>query len=153
MVLAPSGTRFDMAVGGKPGNVNGSFVVAAAGGAINWSAAAKSDTPWLTLATGAGSSSGDRPGSINYSINSNAASLAIGAYYATIEVTSADASNSPQDYQIVLNVAPTTAPPHLTPVPTPTSPRPTARPRPTSPPHITPLPTPSSPRPTPAPRP
>src|SRR6185312_4230331 len=49
--------------------------------------------------------------------NSNAASLAIGAYYATIEVTSADASNSPQDYQIVLNVAPTTAPPHLTPNP------------------------------------
>ncbi len=46
-----------------------------------------------------------------------------------------------------------TAPPHVTPVPTPTSPRPTARPRPTSPPHITPVPTPSSPRPTPAPRP
>ena len=46
-----------------------------------------------------------------------------------------------------------TAPPHLTPVPTPSSPRPTAWPRPTSPPHITPVPTPSSPRPTPAPRP
>ena len=46
-----------------------------------------------------------------------------------------------------------TPPPHITPVPPPPSPRPTAWPRPTPPPHTTPVPTPSSPRPTPAPRP
>ncbi|HEY4086403.1 MAG TPA: FG-GAP-like repeat-containing protein, partial [Bryobacteraceae bacterium] len=117
MALTPSGTRFDMAAGGQPGNVHGSFQVVAAGGAINWSAAKKDDSPWLTLETAAGSSSLDIPGAVNYSINSSAASLVAGAYYATIEVTSPDASNSPQDYQVVLNVATTKAPPHLTPNP------------------------------------
>jgi uncharacterized delta-60 repeat protein len=46
-----------------------------------------------------------------------------------------------------------TPPPHITPVPPPPSPRPTAWPRPTPPPHLTPVPSPTSPRPTPAPRP
>lgn len=114
MTLAPSGAQFQMAAGGKPGNTNGSFQVTAAGGNITWSAASKDGASWLTLGAASGTSSSGSPDAVSYSINSSAASLTPGPYYATIEVTSPDAVNSPQDYQIVLNVAPSTDPPRLT---------------------------------------
>ncbi|HEU5021723.1 MAG TPA: FG-GAP-like repeat-containing protein, partial [Bryobacteraceae bacterium] len=117
MTLAPSGTRFDMAAGGKPGNANGSFAVTAEGGTIDWSAAVKGDAPWLTLSTATGSSSTGAPGTVDYSIDTGAATLAPGAYYGAIEVTPSGASSAPQDFQIVLNVGPANAPPLLTPAP------------------------------------
>ena len=88
---------------GAPGNPNGSFLCAA-GGTIGWTAAVLGGPGWLTLNSGSGTASDAQPGTVSYSINGNAAGLTPQAYYATIEVTSAGAVNSPQDYQVVLNV-------------------------------------------------
>ena len=106
MNLAPSGTQFSMQAGGAPGNPAGSFLVSVAGGTLGWSASVLSGANWLTLNSTSGTASPAQPGTVSYSVNSNAASLASQAYYATIEVTSAGAVNSPQDYQVVLNVTP-----------------------------------------------
>jgi uncharacterized protein (TIGR03437 family) len=106
MNLAPSGTQFTMPSGGAPGNPAGSFLVSVSGGSIGWTATVLPGASWLTLNTGSGTASSVQPGTVSYSVNSNAAGLAPQAYYATIEVASSGAVNSPQDYQVVLNVTP-----------------------------------------------
>ncbi|HVW87632.1 MAG TPA: hypothetical protein VHB50_23255, partial [Bryobacteraceae bacterium] len=66
---------------------------------------------WLVLGSANGSSTGAAPGSVNFSIDAGAAAaLAPGAYYGTIRVTSGDVVNSPQDFEVVLNVVPATEP-------------------------------------------
>ena len=71
---------------------------------------------------------------------------------ASITATYAGLANA-ATIQVIPTLVPRPTPrPHVTPVPPPPSPRPTARPRPTPPAHLTPVPTPSS-RPTPVPRP
>jgi hypothetical protein len=106
MYLAPAGTQFSMQAGAAPGNPKGSFLATTAGGTVGWTATLLPGANWVTLNTGSGTSTDTQPGVVSYSINGNAASLTPQAYYATIEVTSAGASNSPLDYQIVLNVTP-----------------------------------------------
>ena len=110
MNLAPGGAQFSMPVGGAPGNSNGSFLVSVSGGNTSWTAAVSSGSSWLSLNTSGGVSSGTQPGTVNYTINSNAANLAVGAYYGTIEVTAGGVANSPQDFQVILNVTPATQP-------------------------------------------
>jgi len=108
MNLAPAGTQFNMQVGAAPGNPNGSFLITVAGGTIGWTATLLPGANWVTLNTASGTSSDTQPATVSYSINGNAAGLATGAYYATIEVASTGVSNSPQDYEVVLSVAPAT---------------------------------------------
>ncbi len=105
MNLAPAGTQFNMPAGGTPGNTAGSFLVSAAGGNLSWAATVLQAPAWLTLNTTSGTASDSQPGTVSYSVNSSAALLPAQAYYATIELTSTGASNSPQDYQVVLNVS------------------------------------------------
>jgi uncharacterized protein (TIGR03437 family) len=104
MTLAPSGAQFNMQAGGAPGNPNGSFRIGAASGAVSWTATVLAGANWLTLNTPAGVASDLQPGTVSFSIQGSAAALAAKAYYATIQVTAAGAVDSPQDFQVVLNV-------------------------------------------------
>ena len=111
MSLNPSGTQFVNQQGGAPGNPAGMFSVAvASGGTVNWTAVVQPGAPWLTLNTPNGTSNAASPGQVSFSINSTAATLAPQAYYGTIRVSSGDVFNSPLDFEVVLNVAPTTDP-------------------------------------------
>lgn len=116
MTLAPAGAQFNMLAGGAPGNSTGSFLVAVNGSSISWNAAIVSlpnfpAPTWLVVGTSSGSSTATQPGSVSFSIDPTAASaLAPGAYYGAIEVSSPDVSNSPEDFEVVLNVAPANTP-------------------------------------------
>lgn len=116
MTLAPAGAQFNMLAGGSPGNPTGSFLVAVNSSSISWSAAIVSlpnfPAPgWLVLQTTGGSSTSTQPGTVTFSIDPAAAgALAPGAYYGAIEVSSPDVSNSPEDFEVVLNVASASTP-------------------------------------------
>ena len=110
MNLSPAGTQFSMPVGSSPGNSSGSFLVSVSGNSVTWTASVQPGADWLTLGTSAGTSSSAQPGTVSYSINSSAANLPAGAYYGTIRVAGPGIANSPQDFQVVLNVTPVTQP-------------------------------------------
>ncbi|MDE3197432.1 MAG: DVUA0089 family protein, partial [Acidobacteriota bacterium] len=112
MSLSPTGTQFTSQQGSGPGKSNGSFTVAVTTGTtVNWTAAAQPGAPWLVLSTAGGTSTSSTPGAVNFSIDSSIAStLSPQAYYGTIRVTSGDVFNSPQDFEVVLNVTPSTDP-------------------------------------------
>ncbi len=105
-----------MPAGSAPGNPNGSFLVSVNNPTtVSWSATVVgslgSVPAWLDLGTTSGSSTSSQPGTISFSIDRTAAAaLAPGAYYGRIEVTSSDISNSPQDFEVVLNVTAANAP-------------------------------------------
>jgi uncharacterized protein (TIGR03437 family) len=123
LVLDPSGVQLAMPAGGVAANPDTSFLVNVSNGAsattpLAFTAAVLPGAPWLNLATTSGSSTGNTPGAVSYSINATAtAALTQQVYYGTIRVTSAGAMNSPQDFQVVLNVTAANAP--QTPSPTP----------------------------------
>ena len=120
LTLSPSGVRLAMPAGGVAAEPDTSFLVDVTGGAsatsaVAFTAAVLPGAPWLNLATTSGSSTGNTPGVVNFSINpAAAAALTPQAYYGTIRVT---AVNSPQDFEVVLNVTAANAP--QTPNPTP----------------------------------
>jgi len=119
MTLAPAGQQFNMPAGSSPGNPNGSFLVGVNNATVvNWSAAVLPGASWLVAGTSSGTSSSTQPGTVSFSIDPVAAgALASGAYYGIIEITSTDVTNSPQDFEVVLNVSPAAAP--VTPDPEP----------------------------------
>jgi uncharacterized protein (TIGR03437 family) len=108
MTLAPAGQQFNMQAGSVPGNSNGSFLVSVNSAAsATWTASVLPGAPWIALGTASGSSTSTQPGTVSYSIDPAAAgALAPGAYYGLIRVVSTDLSNSPQDFEVVLNVVP-----------------------------------------------
>jgi uncharacterized protein (TIGR03437 family) len=111
MTLNPAGTQFQMPAGASPGNPNGSFLVSVAGAsAVNWTATLLPGAGWLTLNTASGSSTSASLGAVNFAVNANAAALTAQAYYATIQITSGDAIDSPQNFLVVLNVTPAADP-------------------------------------------
>ena len=106
ITLAPAGQQFTMQQGGAPGNPGGSFLVTVVNGsALSWSASVQPGAPWLSLSNTSGSSTATAPGSVGYSINSTASTLAPGAYYGIVTVVSYSAVNSPQNFEVVLSVA------------------------------------------------
>jgi uncharacterized protein (TIGR03437 family) len=105
--LNPAGGQFQMSAGAAPGNPNGSFLVGVSGDdTVAWTATVPSGASWLTLNTPSGSSKSGSPGTVAFSINSTAATLAPQPYYATIQIASNDVTDSPQSFLVVLNVAP-----------------------------------------------
>jgi uncharacterized protein (TIGR03437 family) len=112
MSLAPSGTQTSLPQGGVPGNGSGSFNVSATNGAtVPFTASVLQGGDWLQVTGGSGTATAVSAGTVSYSINSTAASnLAVGAYYGTIRVSGSGVANSPQDYQVILNVTPSTTP-------------------------------------------
>ncbi len=117
LALAPSGTQFNQLQGSAPGNPFGSFLVAVnSTSPVSFNASIASiqnvaAASWLVLQTGGGAASSSQPGSVIFAIDpAAAAQLPAGVYYAIIQVSSSDVSNSPQDYEVVLNVAPVNTP-------------------------------------------
>jgi uncharacterized protein (TIGR03437 family) len=123
LTLSPSGIQLAMPAGGVAADPDTSFLVDVSGGAsptstVAFTAVVLPGAPWLNLGTTSGSSTGNTPGVVNFSINqAAAAALTPQTYYGTIRVTAAGAVNSPQDFQVVLNVTAANAP--QTPNPTP----------------------------------
>jgi len=119
MTLAPAGGLFNQNAGSAPGNPNGSFLVSVNSPTpVNYTATVLPGASWLVVGTAGGMSTSAQPGTVNYSINPAVSStLAAGAYYGEIQITSAQVSDSPQDFEVVLNVAPAVAP--VTPDPEP----------------------------------
>jgi len=110
--LSPVGIEFTAQAGSGPGQPGGSFVVSIAGtGTVHWNASVTAGASWLSTNTSSGSSTSASPGSVNFSLSpSGVAALAPGVYYGDINVTSSDASNSPQDFEVVLYVTPAAVP-------------------------------------------
>jgi uncharacterized protein (TIGR03437 family) len=104
--LAPSGAQLRMHVGGTPGNGNGSFLVNLSGSAtLNWTASVISPGNWLILNTASGVASGSAPGTVSYSIDpSAAAGLPAQPQYALVEVDAPGATDSPQYFELILDV-------------------------------------------------
>jgi uncharacterized protein (TIGR03437 family) len=117
--LNPSGVQLVMPAGGVAANPDTSFLVSSTGTSpVAYTAAVLPGAPWLNPGTTSGTSTAATPGSVNYSINAAAAAaLTPQAYYGTIRVTSSGAINSPQDFQVVLDVTAANSP--QTPNPTP----------------------------------
>ncbi len=112
MTLSPGGSQFQMSAGSSPGNPSGSFLVSVSGNSsVNWSASVLPGASWLQLSTTAGASTSASPGTVSFSIlPTAAAALTPQAYYGTIQVTSSDVADSPQNFLVVLNVAPAANP-------------------------------------------
>jgi len=112
MTLGPGGTQFSMPQGGLLGNAEGSFNVSASSGAtLTYTTAVQSASNWLTVSGGSGTASSSSPGTIGFSINQTvAATLTAGSYYGTVRVFGSGVVNSPQDFQVVLNVTPANTP-------------------------------------------
>ena len=108
MTLGPAGGQFSLPQGGALGETSGSFLVAVSSASpVSYSAVVLPGAPWLSVTAGTGSASGIGPGTVTFAIDPVAATgLATGAYYGTIRVTAAGVINSPQDFQVILNVAP-----------------------------------------------
>jgi uncharacterized protein (TIGR03437 family) len=117
--LAPSGAQLRMHVGGTPANGNGSFLVNLSGDAtINWTASVLSGSSWFILNTPSGMASGSAPGTVSYSIDPSAvAGLPAQPQYALVQVNVPGATDSPQYFELILNISPASAP--LTPDPSP----------------------------------
>jgi uncharacterized protein (TIGR03437 family) len=112
MTLAPAGQQFNMPAGSSPGNPIGSFLVSANNATTaSWTASVLPGAPWLVVGTASGNSSSAQPGTVSFSIDPHTAgALAPGAYYGLIRVVSPDLSNSPQDFEVILNVVEATTP-------------------------------------------
>jgi large repetitive protein len=119
LALNPAGAQLVMPAGGVVATPETSFLVSASNTApVAWTATVLPGAPWLNLATPSGSSTSAAPGAVSYSINqTEAAALAPQVYYGTIRVASTGAANSPQDFQVALDVTAATVP--QTPVPSP----------------------------------
>jgi large repetitive protein len=111
MVLSPAGQQAIMTAGGSPGPFNNSIAVTVSGSSpVAWTAAVQPGASWLTTSVSGGTSTSSAPGSLTYSIDPGiSAGLAAGTYYGTIRISSSQVLNSPQDFQIVLTVAPATS--------------------------------------------
>ena len=111
MALGPDGTQFSMPQGGALGNSNGSFLVSVSSTTgVSFNASVLPGASWLQ-GGGAGSASSASPGTVNFSLNASAiAALPAGAYYGTIRVSASGVVNTPQDFQVVLNVTPASTP-------------------------------------------
>lgn len=119
ITLQPFGVQLTSAAGGTGvGGQNFFNVVASAAGAgINWTASVLPGASWLSVDTASGTSTDQLPGTVRFSINQAALSLAAGTYYGQIRINAPGALNMPQDFEVVLNVTASGTP--LPPSPTP----------------------------------
>jgi uncharacterized protein (TIGR03437 family) len=85
---------------------------------VSYTATVSPNANWLTLNNSAGTASSSQPGTVSYGFNTSViAGLTPQAYYATITVTAPGSVDSPQSFEVVLNVLPASAPQR--PLPTP----------------------------------
>ncbi len=111
VTLGPAGSQFSLPQGGALGNSSGSFNVNASGGASVPFTAAVVGAPWLGLDNTSGTAANGAPADVGFSVDSSAASgFPAGTYYGTIRISASGVVNSPQDYQVILNVTPANTP-------------------------------------------
>ncbi len=104
MALSQGGFTFVSVPGGGVTPPQTFEVLNTGGGSFNWTAQAttRSGGNWLSITPNSGSSSAASFGSVT--VTANPGSLAPGVYYGTILLTSTTAVNSPQQFEVVLNV-------------------------------------------------
>ncbi|HEX5228616.1 MAG TPA: putative Ig domain-containing protein, partial [Bryobacteraceae bacterium] len=104
LILSGTGTLIEARQGaGISGPATQSFsILASEDSALNWTASLAGTSSFLTLVTTSGISTNTVPGTVTYQVDSTG--LDVGSYYARIEIASADAANSPQEFVVVLNV-------------------------------------------------
>jgi len=119
MALQPSGVQYQALVGGSPSGPPSQYLLNVSSPTpVSWSATVLPGASWLTLPVTSGMVSSAQPSVTSFSLNPGVvASLAPKTYYGTIRVTTTGSVNSPQDFQVVLNVAPLTAPQRPNPSP------------------------------------
>jgi uncharacterized protein (TIGR03437 family) len=107
ITLSPAAGQFALTAGATLSPSTGSFQVTANSSVpVSWSAAVLSGAPWLSTGTPSGTSTASSAGTVSFSINqAMAAQLPQGTSYGTIRVTSTSATDSPQDFQVAINVA------------------------------------------------
>lgn len=106
MDLSPAGVQFQAQQGSAPGSAGGSFLVTGSGSStVNWTASVLPGASWLSVTTPSGTASSATPGTVNFAIDPVAAA-ALGAktWFGTIQVASAGLANSPENFEVVLNV-------------------------------------------------
>ena len=85
--LGSAGSRLTMLAGGAPDKSTGSFLLAARGGTVSWTATASSKPAWLSMTTPTGTAAPSLPATVRFPIDDSiAASLPVGAYYGTIAI-------------------------------------------------------------------
>ncbi len=119
IALSPAGVEFNLPQGGQAEGST-SFQVSISGTqAVAFTAAVSPAVPWLTVTQSSATASGTQPATVNLVFNqSQVAALTAGPYYATVVITSSsNAANSPQSFEVVLNVTPPTQQTTPNPVP------------------------------------
>jgi len=118
IALYPSGVEFNLPQGGQAQGLT-SFEVSISGTqAIPFTAAVSPAVPWLTVTQSSQTASGTQPATVNLVFNqSQVSALTAGPYYATVVLKSSTAANSPQSFEVVLNVTPPTQQTTPNPVP------------------------------------
>ena len=119
MSLAPAGVQFETPAGSAFGNSIGFFALNVFGGStIQWNATVLPGVNWLKVTTPTGIATAASPGAVTFSIDPVlVAALSPRSYYATIRVVSLDVSDSPLDFEVVLNVTSATSPVKVNPSP------------------------------------
>ena len=107
ITLSPAAGQFSLTAGATLSPSVGSFQVTAnATVPVSWSAAVLAGAPWLSTSTPSGTSTASSAGTVSFAIDpTQAAQLPQGTAYGTIRVTSTAATDSPQDFQVAINVA------------------------------------------------
>jgi uncharacterized protein (TIGR03437 family) len=104
--LSQTGFRFQTTSGGADPFAQTLTILNTGSGSLKYSASASTTSggPWLSVSPGSGTLSSSAPAVAKVRIQSSG--LAPGDYYGQIEISSDDASNSPQIASVVLNVFP-----------------------------------------------
>ena len=115
LTLAPAGAEFTLPQGGVALGQTTFLVDVTGNSAVNFTATVQPGAPWLSVTRGSGTTSGTtsgtQPALVTFSFNQALVSaLARGAYYGTIQIVSSSALNSPQSFEVVLNVTQATQP-------------------------------------------
>jgi uncharacterized protein (TIGR03437 family) len=103
--LSQTGFRFQTTSGSADPFAQNLTILGTGSGSLKYSASASTTSggPWLSVSPGSGTISSSAPVVAKVRIQSSG--LAPGDYYGQIEISSEDASNSPQIASVVLNVA------------------------------------------------
>jgi uncharacterized protein (TIGR03437 family) len=102
-----TGLRFDARQGQGTGSVKTVQVldIGDPGTTVNFTASIANSANWLTISPTSGTATLTQPAPIQFSINSNAQTLASGGYYALVEIADPNSGRSPGYVVVVLNVS------------------------------------------------
>jgi uncharacterized protein (TIGR03437 family) len=118
ITLAPAGAEFTLPQGGAAVGDTSITVSVSGTAAVSFNTQVSSSAPWLSVTPTSGTASGTQPANLNLVFDqTKVAALTPGTYYGTVQISSAGAVNSPQSYEVVLNVTAATQRTKPNPVP------------------------------------